>query len=54
MSKVKNKKKQYPSIKKGSLTVNVAIDTLSNSNNWVGADVFIWPPKGNCYDEDFS
>ena len=35
-----------------SLTVNDAIDALSNSNRLVGADIFICPPDGNCLDKD--
>ena len=34
------------------MTVNDAIDALSNSSNWAGADIFICPPDGNCSDED--
>ena len=35
-----------------SLTVNDAIDSLSNSNKWAGADTFICPPHCSCSDED--
>ena len=35
-----------------SLTVNDAIDALSNSNKWAGTDIFICSPDGNCSDEN--
>lgn len=34
------------------MTVNIAIDALSNSNNCTGFDIFICPPDGNCSDGD--
>ena len=36
-----------------SLSVNNALDGLSSSTNWLGADIYIAPPDdANCSDED--